>query len=83
MKVEPKLVEEISQFLNIPLTLVQGSIDHIHLNTPWMNIFSMGKNRSSLEINIDGLKIKARLENDIKFNYLEKKKWKILERFTQ
>ena len=82
--IKPKLIQELSQVLNMPLTLISGTVGLIKINLPWDKLFSRGKGEPEpLVIELHDLKIHTRLPNELQRVYIYTKKQKLIESFMR
>jgi hypothetical protein len=80
-KVKPKLVEELSQGLSMPLEHIEGSVSSLSINVPWQRLFRLLE--SEVRVVMTGLRLRSRLRSSLNEEYLLKKRHLSVEAITE
>lgn len=75
--IKADLLQELSQIIKVPLVLTSGSIESVSLNLPWEKLLSAKKDQA-IAVVISGIKINARLPNELQKPYILLRKKKLI-----
>ena len=78
--IRPKLVELLSEVLQMPLELISGSISSLTLNKPWEKLFLFMN--SPIKIITEGIRLRTKLKSTFSEDFTLRKKRHLIESLT-